>query len=259
MPRANEREDGRRRERGRGDKKKYGWRGPREGGRERAASERGLRNGNRKFQQLRAAAAIVVLGSLALSRARARPRSWRRTNNALNIGLLKMRYYSLQSLYGANLADRFAAAVSVTDLCNFIAHSSSLSCRRRRRSLRVRKRRAAEGKSACSRASDAYQMTAGARWRWNDAQEPSLPSTTGPLLQSTPCSLCFMCKGASIYDVRTIRRALAAANVVKESGCLFILSVSLVGNPISRALGHNMGLPSNDTLKMQRQPAPRYY
>ena len=47
-----------------------------------------------------------------------------------------------------------------------------------------------------------------------------------------------------------IRRALAAANVVEESGCLYIFNMSLDGNPISRALGHKMGLPSADALKM---------
>ena len=56
-----------------------------------------------------------------------------------------------------------------------------------------------------------------------------------------------------------IRRVLAAVNVVEESSCLYILSVSLDGNTISRALGYKMGLPSNDTLKMYRQPAPSCY
>lgn len=41
-----------------------------------------------------------------------------------------------------------------------------------------------------------------------------------------------------------------AANVVEESGCLYISSVAADGNPISREQHHEMGLPSADALKM---------
>ena len=47
-----------------------------------------------------------------------------------------------------------------------------------------------------------------------------------------------------------IGRALAAGNVVKESGCLYISSVAADGNPISREQHREMGLPSADALKM---------